>query len=88
MATRKMTQAEAISWRTRAKIAEMKLNQQRNAWAKEWPDGTDIGRAMLDAELSSAIRTARKLKHAVIAHEINKGEVFFVACALPEAPHE
>jgi hypothetical protein len=82
MPRRKITQAEALNWRVRAQVAEKKLDEQRFAWGKSWPDGIDLGRADLPASLTASISTARKLKHAVVT-TIDGDKVVFLAIDLP-----
>jgi hypothetical protein len=52
------------------------LEEQRNAWIREWPDGAihlveiGVGESLDDAELAT-ITTARKLRHAVLVTVTN-----------------
>ena len=55
---------------------------QRNAWTQEWPGGGHIGAVAVEVGCSSAIRTARKLKHAVVCTVRDNGEVQFYAVQL------
>ena len=50
--------------------AEKQLNDQRRSWAEEWPGGIQIGALDLPADLFAAIRTARKLRHAVVVADV------------------
>lgn len=83
MARKKMSQPEAQNWKHRALRAEKELEEQRYCWANSWgPGGIDIGRTYaLGPELGSAIRTARKLKHAVVA--ITQGDSMVTFMAMP-----
>jgi hypothetical protein len=61
---------------------ELQEETRRNAWSQEWPDGTDIGGPTgIDPVAISAIRTARKLKHAVVVIE-HDSKLHFLALPL------
>ena len=90
MARKKISQVEALNWKHRALRLEKEIEEQRYAWANAWgPGGVDIGRTdELGPELTAAIRTARKLKHAVVAATTQGSAlaaITFMATPLPKS---
>lgn len=81
----KMTQNEARGWRKRALAAEKQLQDQRSSWAEDWPNGIQIAAIDLPVETFSAIRTARKLRHAVVASDVGMNTNRVVFFGLPLA---
>lgn len=80
----KISQRQAQLWRHRALEAEKMLLRQRRSWAQEWPDGIQIAvLGEVPSDVFSAIKTARKLRHAVVVADMNSKLVFF-GMPLPE----
>lgn len=65
--TKKISQAEARALKKRVAEFESLERTRRNAWATEWPKGISIDALGVAASTAAAVRTARKLKHAVVA---------------------
>jgi hypothetical protein len=84
MSRRKFSQTEAWNLWHKLKHFEEMEEQRANAWASEWPMGTHIGQAQFgpDSALIGSIRTARKLKHAVVIVAKESGLVEFIAMPL------
>jgi len=78
----RISQREARRLKKRAEAAELELDLQRNAWAVEWPRGTHIGSSRPPEGVASAIRTARKLRHAVVVIAREDGETLYYALPL------
>jgi hypothetical protein len=78
-----ITQSEAKRWRKRALAAEKMLEDQRRSWAEEWPNGTPIAAIELPPDIYGAIRTARKLKHAVVVSDVSAATNRAVFFGLP-----
>lgn len=83
----KISQREAR--RLRKRVAELQgvLNSERRVWGPAFIGGADIGRAQwaAGAAIPVAVRTARKLGHAVIATAADdNGLVRFHALPLAE----
>lgn len=79
----KISQREARRLRKQvAAFEELEMRRLRS-WASEWPTGVEITNAVYDqtGAIPTAIRTARKLGHAVVVVE-NAGALRFVACSL------
>lgn len=64
-----ISQREARRLRKQLRELEQRDNRRSNAWAQDYPGGTVIATISLAAlpKENSAISTARKLKHAVVA---------------------
>lgn len=79
-----ISQAMARQLRRRVDELEKEEEQRRRRWPAEWPGGTDIGRVMLtrDSALVGSLRTAHKLKHAVVGACDDTGTVIFYALPL------
>lgn len=82
----RISQREARRLRKRLGELERAELQRRNAWANGWPGGVHLGATLPSDELRGAIKTARKLRHAVVATVTDNGMVQFYA--LPLAPQE
>lgn len=84
MSRRKITQIEAWNLFHKVRHYEQQEEQRGNAWASEWPMGTHIGQAQFNADsaLVGSIRTARKLKHAVVVVAKESGLIEFMAMPL------
>lgn len=80
----KISQREARGLRRRVKQLEEKEQARRRSWAMDYPGGTEIASGKYEQwnYLPVAIRTARKLGHAVICLADNEGNVRFVALDL------
>lgn len=77
-----MSQREAAEWRKRALRAEGVLHSQRHAWRGDWPDwpkSVILSRASVNLETLIAVKTARKLNHAVVVMA-DGNDVLFFAC--------
>lgn len=62
------------------------IQTQRNRWAQEYPGGAEIARTTWEplGYVPVAVRTARKLNHAVVAiGNDNDGVIRFVALQHP-----
>ncbi len=81
-----ISQREAHRLRRRVHELELAELSRRKAWCQEWFGGTEIARETWDKnhEAPVAIRTARKLRHAVVAIGDDSGVVRFVALPHPE----
>lgn len=81
-----ITQREARRLRATAQRLETVLQEQRRSWVKEWPDNgvlvATLDLANQPGSLAS-IRTARKLRHAVVV-TVDGNNVHFHALPLPE----
>lgn len=87
MASRRISQREARRLLARVLRLERERDEQRAGWATDYPCGVNIATldlSQLPAELS-AIRTARRLAHAVVA-VTEQHQVRLYALPLPEAP--
>lgn len=79
MAAKHISQRDARNLRKRVATLEAEREAQRRAWSTEWPGGTHITSVAAPAAEASAIRTARRLRHAVVATVRDNGEVLFYA---------
>ena len=79
-----ISQREARRLRKRVAALEAAENARRNLWVQEWPRGVEIVRAQFasDGQVTTAIRTARALRHAVVALADAEGMVRFMALPL------
>ena len=75
----KISQRETRRLRKRVEALEADQERQRSTWANDYPGGTHIASSTPDATVVAAIRTARKLKHAVVSIERQDGEVNYFA---------
>ena len=73
----KISQREARRWRKRALTAENVLSKQKWKWADSWPEGTIVTSAVLAPDVTSSVKTARVLKHAVVATVADDGRILF-----------
>lgn len=78
-----ISQAEARRYRKRATELERILDGQRNAWSQTFPNGTNIGTTSAPESTVTAIRTARKLGHAVVVVQ-HGSELLFYALPHPK----
>lgn len=74
-----ISQREARRLRKRVEQFERMERDRGNAWCRDWPMGTNIGRVQLEPNsyLVGAIRTSRLLKHAVVVSCDEAGLVNF-----------
>jgi hypothetical protein len=81
----RISQREARRLRKRVEELERAEDSRRRRWSSEWPSGTHIATAKWDADarVPVSIRTARALRHAVIATTKDDGTVLFYALPLP-----
>jgi len=78
-----ITQAEARRQRKRLREFEERDAKQRNAWAKDWPGGVNIGNVQIvEQRVIGAIVAARKLGHAVVVTAEANGDIAFFALGL------
>jgi hypothetical protein len=84
MSRRKISQVEAWNLLHKCQRLEADENRRRHAWAKDWPNGTHIGSINGDPDggIVAAIKTARKLRHAVIVTVQDNGTIAFIAMPL------
>ncbi len=85
MARRRISQREAREAIKRVAELENIIQRQRSTWWQEYFGGTEVARGSWQAEdpVPVAVRTARKLNHAVVAVGDDGGSIRFVA--LPQA---
>lgn len=69
MASRTIPQREARRALKRVRELEYLLANERRVWGAEYPGGVQIASAAYakDSTVNTAVMTARKLKHAVVA---------------------
>lgn len=65
--TKKISQTEARKLKKRVAELESLERIRLNAWARDWPSGVHIDTLAVVPSTAAAVRTARKLKHAVVA---------------------
>lgn len=83
----KFSQREARRLQKRVDELEKQLNDQRYAWAREWPGGTHLGTIDCTSKIyDTQVLVARKLGHAVVLtyHQADKLEMY--ALPLPVKP--
>lgn len=82
----KISQREARRLRKRVTELETHLDHQRRSWSQEYVGGVEITRTQWKAEdvVPTAIRTARKLDHAVVCVGDDGGLIRFIALPLAE----
>lgn len=76
---KKITQTEAHALKRRVAELEKVLNNQRNAWVREWPEGVHLGSLQVSDTLYATLMVARKLKHAVVITLVNRNYIDFHA---------
>jgi hypothetical protein len=88
MSRRKISQVEAWDLYHKVRNFEEQEEQRANLWASEWPMGVSIGHAQFSADsaLIGSVRTARKLKHAVVVVAKDSGIIEFIAMPLARRP--
>lgn len=80
----KISQSEARRLKHRVAELENLLRDQRMNWARDFPGGIHIAsETNMTHDTTAAIKTARKLGHAVVAVQQNAIEVAFYALPLP-----
>ena len=74
--------------RNRKEVERLKgiIQAQRRTWSQEYTGGTHIGSVTWqpNEQMPVAIRTARKLGHAVVCVGSDSGEIRFVALPHPK----
>lgn len=82
----KISQREGHRLKKRAAELEGILDRQRDKWAQQFI-GVEITRVKWEPEASvpMVLRTAKRLKHAVVALVDDDGTVRFVALPLPKS---
>lgn len=82
----KISQREARRLRKRVTELEDRDAARRRAWSHDYVGGTQIGGVKWDKDESRpvAIRTARKLGHAVVVTAADDGSVYFFALKVAE----
>lgn len=80
----KISQREARRLRKRVDELERMFYNQRSMWSQEYVGGVNIVTETWDRnhEVIVAIRTARKLGHAVVAVGNETGQILFMALPL------
>ena len=79
MARRTISQREAFRIRKRLEKLEAERDAQHRAYSSEWPSAIVVARITPNDVTMTAIVTARKLGHAVIAVPQGNGELAFFA---------
>jgi hypothetical protein len=77
-----ISQREARRLQKRVAALENQISRQRKFWSQDYI-GTEIGRVALDPTNAAAVRTARKLAHAVVVISTDSADVRFVALPHP-----
>lgn len=81
---RKISQREArIALRKLARL-ENQMDNQRKSYIQEWPGGVHIGSSNPSIEIITAVKTSRKLGHAVVTIQVNEGRLDHYALPLPK----
>lgn len=81
----KISQREARRLRKRVKELEEAEAKRQRRYAQDWPGGVNVATADLPTDAAVAIRTARRLRHAVVAIADDSGNsVRFMALQHPE----
>jgi len=80
----KISQREAKRLRARVRELERQEDLRRRSWVYDWPGGFKIVQYKLDAwhPVPTAIRTARKLQHAVVVTASDDGMLRFIGLPL------
>lgn len=82
----RISQREARRLRKRVKELEKVLINQRRVYAQDWTDGTEIASATFAEDaVPTAIRTARRLNHAVVVVGNETRTIRFIALPHPQA---
>lgn len=83
-----ISQREARRLRKRVSELESRIIQQRAAWSQEYLGGAQIGTQLftVDNAIPSIVRTARKLRHAVVVVGDDSQTLRFIA--LPQASED
>lgn len=87
MPAKKISQRDATATRKRLAALETAVERQRSVWSQEYIHGVEIASAKWDAGtdyVPNAVRTARKLGHAVVAVGDDTGKIRFVALPHPK----
>lgn len=81
----KISQREARRLRKRVETLEGIITRQRRTWSQEYVQAVQIASAIWTADqtIPTAVRTARKLGHAVVVIGDDTGELRFVALPHP-----
>ena len=75
----KISQREAHRLKARVAFYEKRDIRLTQGCLLEWPDGIVIGSIAPTADVFSAVKTARRLGHAVVVHDANDGRLVFSA---------
>jgi hypothetical protein len=83
----KISQREARRLRKRVTELEAAETKRRRTWSQEWPGGVQIAATSPTESVLTAIRTARKLGHAVVATVDGDNDTFvrFTALRHPDS---
>ena len=83
-----ISQREAQRLRREVEGLKGAERQRRNNWATQYPGGTHLTNRKWepDSDIVAMIRTARKLKHAVVVTADDSGVVHFFALPLGSEP--
>jgi hypothetical protein len=82
MTTKRITQREAQALRARVHDLEVRENNRRKQWVRDYPDGVHIGAMNALDTTAARIHTARLLGHAVVVTDDGNTLNFY---ALPVA---
>lgn len=79
----KISQREAHQLQRQVARLENQIDQQRMAYASEWPGGVSIGWIEPGLEVFTAVKTARRLGHAVVVVPQSTTHINLFALPLP-----
>lgn len=83
----RISQREARRLKNRVDALERAEQWRRRVWAQEWLHGTEIARVKWENDdhvVPVAVRTARKLNHAVVVVGDDSGLIRFIALPHPK----
>jgi hypothetical protein len=85
---KRISQREARQLRKRVAALEVAEERRRRVWSQEWTGGVNIATAVEDVATATAVRTARKLGHAVVVLGDDGNTVRFMALPHPKVEIE
>lgn len=83
--SRRISQREARRLRKRVDELERAIERQRAVYSQEYFAGTEICREQLVSTNAMAVKTARRLRHAVVVVGDDTDTVRFIALPQPKA---
>ena len=86
MASRRISQREARRLSKRVDELERAIESQRSVYSQEWFRAVNIATTELHETHATAIRTARRLRHAVVVVGDDTNTVRFMALPSPTVP--